>query len=273
MEIDGSASENYSKKRLKKVKSLSQTSNTFRSTNLQRTETVKEYRRLKDSKTEDYEILSLKFFYEEFYPAEFDVHTKFNNWSTAKINKYHIRSWVQSVERQENIEIEKKELEKMKSKQQIRKEKAHEKQLKAFMNKPRVTIEISPEEQEQIVTRLGEKMFDFNPENKKLVAGSNEKPHLYHISSGQRKNALIFHVKIGIYCYELYLSNVLKNSCLFSCRDKYCNAKAKFELKSEFIMREVIPRANGALPRINFTVDRQDPKLRELEKLDLVANL
>ena len=107
-------------------------------------------------------------------------------------------------------------------------------------------------------------MFDFQPENKKLVAGSNEKPHLYHISSGQRKNALIFHVKIGIYCYELYLSNVLKNSCLFSCRDKYCNAKAKFELKSEFIMREVIPRANGALPRINFTVDRQDPKLREL---------
>ena len=107
-------------------------------------------------------------------------------------------------------------------------------------------------------------MFDFNPENKKLVAGSNEKPHLYHISSGQRKNTLIFHVKIGIYCYELYLSNVLKNSCLFTCKDKYCKAKAKFELKSEFIMREVIPRANGALLRINFTVDRQDPKLREL---------
>ena len=85
-------------------------------------------------------------------------------------------------------------------------------------------------------------MFDFQPENKKLVAGSNEQPHLYHILNGQRKNTLIFHVKIGIYCYELYLTNVLKNSCIFSCN----------------------PRPNGALPRVNFTVDRQDPKLRDL---------
>ena len=53
-------------------------------------------------------------------------------------------------------------------------------------------------------------MFDFKPENKKLVAGSNEKPYLYHISNGQRKNTLIFNVKIGIYCYELYLTNIVR---------------------------------------------------------------
>ena len=51
-------------------------------------------------------------------------------------------------------------------------------------------------------------MFDFQPENKKLVAGSNEKPHLYHISNGQRKNTLIFHVKI--YCIRVIFNECIK---------------------------------------------------------------
>jgi hypothetical protein len=46
--------------------------------------------------------------------------------------------------------------------------------------------------------------------------------------------------------------------------NEYCKAKAKFELKCEFIKRLVTPRPNGPLPKVNFTVDRQDPKLKDL---------
>ena len=40
-------------------------------------------------------------------------------------------------------------------------------------------------------------MFDFNPEHKNLVAGTDEMPFLFDISRGQRKGTLIFHIKIG----------------------------------------------------------------------------
>jgi hypothetical protein len=88
--------------------------------------------------------------------------------------------------------------------------------------------------------------------------------HLCHISVWQRKNTLIFHVKIGIHCYELFLTNVLKNSCLFICKDRSCKAQAKFELRGEFIKRTEITRANGGKPRIKYVIDREDPKLRDL---------
>ena len=45
-------------------------------------------------------------------------------------------------------------------------------------------------------------MFDFNPEHKKLIAGTDEEPFLFHISRGPQKGSLIVHIKIGIYVFR-----------------------------------------------------------------------
>ena len=50
---------------------------------------------------------------------------------------------------------------------------------------------------------------------------------------------------------------------MFSCKDKYCKARAKFLLKSEFVKRKVTPRPNG-FPKVNSYIDREDSKLRDL---------
>jgi hypothetical protein len=158
IKIDGSASENYNTKPIEKIEPL--TSKSIRATTVQRKETVLEFLRLKESKTEDYEILAIQFFYKKFHPAEFDVHEKLNNWYNAKITKDYIRKWVKShfqgKLKQKNIELEKNELEKMKTKEEILKERDHKKELKAFLMKPMVTIEVTPEQKEQIISRLGE---------------------------------------------------------------------------------------------------------------------
>jgi hypothetical protein len=66
-------------------------------------------------------------------------------------------------------------------------------------------------------------MFDFNPEHKNLVAGTDQMPFLFDISRGQRKGTLIFHIKIGIYFYELRSVRVFQTSCSFKYIDKSCN--------------------------------------------------
>ena len=73
-------------------------------------------------------------------------------------------------------------------------------------------------------------MFDYNPEHRNLVAGTDEMPFLFNISRGQRKGTLIFHIKICIHFYELRLVRVFQTSCSFKCIDKSCKAKSTMEL-------------------------------------------
>ena len=100
-------------------------------------------------------------------------------------------------------------------------------------------------------------MFDFNPEHKNLVAGTDEMPFLFNISRGQRKGSLIFHIKIGIYFYELRLMRVFQSSCSFKCVDKSCKAKSKMVLlDTDLISTKVEIRNNGKQKNLYF-VDRE----------------
>ena len=42
----------------------------------------------------------------------------------------------------------------------------------------------------QFVSEIIKKMFDFNPEHKKLIAGTDEEPFFFHISRGPQKGSL-----------------------------------------------------------------------------------
>jgi hypothetical protein len=108
------------------------------------------------------------------------------------------------------------------------------------------------------------KIFEFNPIYKNLVAGTDGYPFLFHISRGGREGTLVFHVKIGIYFYELRLDRVFQTSCLFKCKNLSCKARAKMQLLApELISSKVQTRKTGSRKNLYF-VNRQDPKLLDV---------
>ena len=116
-------------------------------------------------------------------------------------------------------------------------------------------------------------MFDFNPEHKNLVAGTDEMPFLFNISRGQRKGSLIFHIKIGIYFYELRLMRVFQSSCSFKCVDKSCKAKSKMVLlDTDLISTKVQIRNNGKQKNLYF-VDRENPKLLDVKNWRVIVDI
>ena len=116
-------------------------------------------------------------------------------------------------------------------------------------------------------------MFDFNPEHKNLVAGTDEMPFLFNISRGQRKGSLIFHIKIGIYFYELRLMRVFQSSCSFKCIDKSCKAKSKMVLlDTDLISTKVQIRNNGKQKNLYF-VDRENPKLLDVKNWRVIVDI
>ena len=100
-------------------------------------------------------------------------------------------------------------------------------------------------------------MFDFNPEHKTLVAGTDEMPFLFNISRGQRKGTIIFHIKIGIYFYELRLERVFQTSCSFKCIDKSCKARSKMQLvDTDLISTKVQIRKNGKQKNCTLWIEK-----------------
>ena len=117
------------------------------------------------------------------------------------------------------------------------------------------------------------KKFDFNPEHKKIIAGTDEEPFLFHISRGPQKGSLIFHIKIGIFFYELRLDRVFQTSCSFKCTNKSCKARSKMQLLApELISTKVQTRTNGSRKNM-YSVDRQEPKLLDVKNWKVIADI
>ena len=162
IKIDDSAAENHRDKPSEIKESWSFKS--IRATQLQKKETVEETLRLRTLRTPETlrkpETLAIRFFYKKFHPEEFDAHEKFNNWSTAKITEDYIRKWVKSYlqaeEKRKKIQMEKIEIEKMKTQEEIEQESAYNNQFKEFMEKPIVKITLTSHEKEKIIFRIGE---------------------------------------------------------------------------------------------------------------------
>ena len=72
--------------------------------------------------------------------------------------------------------------------------------------------------------------FDVTTEDYKSMLIGDEEPFLFHISRGPQKSSLIFHIKIGIFFYELRLDRVFQTSCSFKCTNKSCKARSKMQL-------------------------------------------
>ena len=116
-------------------------------------------------------------------------------------------------------------------------------------------------------------MFDFTPENKNLIAGTDELPFLFNISRGQRKGSLVFHIKIGIFFYELCLERVFQTSCSFKCKDKYCKARSKMQLlDTNLITTRVQTRKDGKKKNLYF-VDRENPKLFDIKNWRVIVDI
>ena len=125
----------------------------------------------------------------------------------------------------------------------------------------------------QFVSEIIKKMFDFNPEHKKLIAGTDEEPFLFHISRGPQKGSLIVHIKIGIFFYELRLDRVFQTSCSFKCTNKSCKARSKMQLLApELISTKVQTRTNGSRKNM-YSVDRQEPKLLDVKNWKVIADI
>ena len=117
------------------------------------------------------------------------------------------------------------------------------------------------------------KKFDFNPEHKKIIAGTDEEPFLFHISRGPQKGSLIVHIKIGIFFYELRLDRVFQTSCSFRCTNKSCKARSKMQLLApELISTKVQTRTNGSRKNM-YSVDRQEPKLLDVKNWKVIADI
>ena len=117
------------------------------------------------------------------------------------------------------------------------------------------------------------KKFDFNPEHKKIIAGTDEEPFLFHISRGPQKGSLIVHIKIGIFFYELRLDRVFQTSCSFKCTNKSCKARSKMQLLApELISTKVQTRTNGSRKNM-YSVDRQEPKLLDVKNWKVIADI
>lgn len=105
-------------------------------------------------------ILAIRNFYEKFHPTEFENHQKFNNWHTASLSIRYVRRWVQShfqePEKKKKNELEKIELEKDKTVEEIQREKTYKIELEEFLAKPKVIIDVTPLEKNQIIYRQGE---------------------------------------------------------------------------------------------------------------------
>jgi hypothetical protein len=140
-------------------------------TKVQKNDLVEDFLRLKENNNEKLAIhLAIKNFYQKFHLAEFEAHEKSDSWKTAKISGVYLRKWVgfyfQEIKKREKLEIEKLEREKIKTEVEIQQERElkekqlqdkllKEEELKEFMAKPTVILEITPDEKEQIILRLG----------------------------------------------------------------------------------------------------------------------
>ena len=198
IKVDGTVGDNYLQKPLERnepstSQGIKKKRERFKITKDQKNELVEDYLGLTENNNDDLATnMAIKNFYRKFMPAEFEAHEKLDNWATAKVSVIYLRKWTgkyfQEIEINEKLESEKLEREKLKSAQEIQQEKdfeelkeiemqennfrekqliekkmqekeLQEKKVKEFLDRPRIIIEITPHEKEQIIFSLRWKMI------------------------------------------------------------------------------------------------------------------
>ena len=93
-----------------------------------------------------------------------------------------------------------------------------------------------------------------------VVVGTTSKPFLYTVTSGKYNHkSLVLHCKMQDKYYEYTIKRVNSANCDFKCNVGKCIARARFELRGDFIQSTGKDNRNKTI----FNIDRSHQALRD----------